>query len=1847
MTGTSTAAIGRLLSSRAFILAGTALTAVILPAIAHAQNIASSGSSSYSLAETATRSGGPRVVDIANSGGDIGLDLGTIEAANPGNTFGAGVAASNTGSGNVTIKVAAVTASGSGSTYGVDARSAGGAISITSGTVTSDSNASSRGIYAISANGDITINADMTTGAQRAIYTGANNGVFPNSTTITSNVAVANGTNSPNAIIGQGNAVSITSGIARNSNVDATTGTAIFANSGTGGAIIRATTTEALGNNQAGIWAYSDGAVQIDSGTIGITQTSYGINIQGATTLDIRSGTVNSTGSYGATGIYVSNILSSAAITSAAIHTAGSQSYGIWFDRSAGDITIDSAAITTLGDNSAAINIAGATGTTHITTGTINTAGQFSHGMTVDSTGAVRIDSTSIVTTGQYSEGMMLGSSGSLTINSDTISATGLSSGAIYARSSGAIDVTSKSATSGEGSLGIYLSNRGAAGALDLKSGDVRGAKNAIAAYGQDATTVTSEKIVLAGPSTASSPGYGISARSASGAVSVTSGTIEGLSNGTSYGIDARAGGTSAVSIRSGAISAFGDGGFGIHGVTDAGALTIVSTGPITTTGTTAYDLIDSGAVQPSAAPRENHSAHGIWAASAAGAIAITNSSSIATSGALAHGITAQSTTGAVTVVSDMVHTSGLGAQGIWAQTTSGDILIRAGTTVTTAAGYHGASGGTQDGVFGYSSGAGAVTVFSDYASTLGDFGNTVGAVGGGTINITSGTAIGGGVQTATIYGRSRSSDVTITSVDALATGINAYAVEGHADNGNLTIISGITSAQHGNAVYGVAGGLVTVSATTANAFGDGGTGVAVTGGAGVALTIGSASSNGTTVTNAQTGITYRADAVFAEATNGAITATIGSAIATGAGSDAVHLIANGTGGAVTATITGTVSATSGTGLWIDPPGAVNVAIGAGGSVSGGTNAINLTGGTNNLTNLGAITSTGGVAILASGPTLLDNSGTIAGASGSAAVQLGASNDIVILRSGSSVTGAILGGGGTDAAVLAAASGSTAPTAMASFTGFDSLNVQGGYWTAPTTATSRFNSVAIAGGGTLELANGNSGITGVAVPTIVADGTLAIRSGSDAGADVFGATTVTGAGGVRFTGTGTAVLAGNNSLQNSGVNLVDSGAHVIVTGTEDGSFINNGVFQIGTGGTTGSFTGNLVDNGTLIVDRSDAYRFDGVLSGSGIFVKQGAGTITFGAGYAFTGTTQLDGGAIKLSGTVAATTQLAVEGTGTVDFSGTNQAVAELAGTSSAASVNIAGGSLAVNQSSNTSFAGALTGAGSFTKAGTGTLTLSGANSYTGPTVVNGGELAVNGSIVSPLTVNAGGTLSGTGSLGNTMIGAGGSWAPGAAAATPAAAASRMSSGISALAIRAAAVATPSFATQVVNGNVTFAKGSIFAVDVDAAGHTDRVSATGTVTIAGGTVQVAAGAGTYAPLSTYTIVTAAGGVNGRFDAVTTDLAFLTPLLSYGTDNVVLTLGRNDVSLSAPAVTRNQIAVAGAIATRGLGDPIYNTVLVQNAQGARTAYDQLSGEIHASLTSDLLDGNRRVRSAVLNQGLTQVDGIGLWAQALQVYARSRNQAGLAKLATNRTGAIGGVAYGTGGIRFGIHGGYFDEDVRVSARLSSATVKTKLAGANLSWTPASALSVQVGGTYAWHDIDTVRGIDVSGIAGTYRSNSKAHSSQLFGEASYTLIDGPLRLAPFVRYARDMTGADALVETGGAAALAVGRDDRDLDSISAGFRFGGVAPVTPGLSVEPRIAVAYAHSWGDLAGTRSAVLGTSGAASAINGVQLGADTLDVDIGIDLVTQGGLRFGIGGFGSVSKAWGDHGAKASVSLRF
>jgi autotransporter-associated beta strand protein len=212
-----------------------------------------------------------------------------------------------------------------------------------------------------------------------------------------------------------------------------------------------------------------------------------------------------------------------------------------------------------------------------------------------------------------------------------------------------------------------------------------------------------------------------------------------------------------------------------------------------------------------------------------------------------------------------------------------------------------------------------------------------------------------------------------------------------------------------------------------------------------------------------------------------------------------------------------------------------------------------------------------------------------------------------------------------------------------------------------------------------------------------------------------GTVSVTTANNYTFSGSGTITSA--SALTKSG------NGTLVVTNTGPNSFasatINAGTLIIGTGGADGWVTnGNVTNNGTLVVNKSSTDTISGLISGTGAVVKDGSGTLVLSGDNTYTGSTTISNGTLQLGagGTTGSIVSTSVPDNGILSF----------------------------NHSDNVTFGATVSGTGGLTKAGGGVLQLTATNTYSGPTVINGGALQADEGVGLPtasnLTLN-GGTL--------------------------------------------------------------------------------------------------------------------------------------------------------------------------------------------------------------------------------------------------------------------------------------------------------------------------------------------------------------------------------------------------------------------------------------------------------------------------------------------------------------------------
>ncbi|MFG1418080.1 autotransporter-associated beta strand repeat-containing protein, partial [Xanthobacter sp. V0B-10] len=237
--------------------------------------------------------------------------------------------------------------------------------------------------------------------------------------------------------------------------------------------------------------------------------------------------------------------------------------------------------------------------------------------------------------------------------------------------------------------------------------------------------------------------------------------------------------------------------------------------------------------------------------------------------------------------------------------------------------------------------------------------------------------------------------------------------------------------------------------------------------------------------------------------------------------------------------------------------------------------------------------------------------------------------------------------------------------------------------------------------------------------------------------DVVGAATVA---------TISAGVIGTDGLEKSGAGtLVLSGVNTYTGGTT----ISAGTLQVAGAGRLGAGTyADAIVLGagtTLDYASSAAQTLSGVTSGSGALTKSGTGTLTLSGANTYSGPTTIGAGTLIASGGSAIGDSSAVtvaSGAGlTVDAF---EMIGSLAGAgavslTSPAALNLGG------DNTSTTFSGVISGDGALEKVGTGTLTLSGANTLGGVVQVRAGGLVLSGGVALPetasLTLSPGATL--------------------------------------------------------------------------------------------------------------------------------------------------------------------------------------------------------------------------------------------------------------------------------------------------------------------------------------------------------------------------------------------------------------------------------------------------------------------------------------------------------------------------
>ena len=673
--------------------------------------------------------------------------------------------------------------------------------------------------------------------------------------------------------------------------------------------------------------------------------------------------------------------------------------------------------------------------------------------------------------------------------------------------------------------------------------------------------------------------------------------------------------------------------------------------------------------------------------------------------------------------------------------------------------------------------------------------------------------------------------------------------------------------------------------------------------------------------------------------------------------------------------------------------------------------------------------------------------------------------------------------------------------------------------------------------------------------------------------------TYTDIAGIEITGTNSYGLVGNGNFS------MDSGASVLIEAFL--TFISVGFTSNGAGftfnGSAGCDFWGPISGESITIDVSKFIIFHQINT------YTGTTTINNGTLIINSGDSIADTGLITLANSANATLQL-----------DSNETIGALSG-GGAAGGNVrllANSTLTVGDASNRTYAGIISGAGgSLIKTGSGIFTLTGANTYSGSTVVNAGTLWVNGSIVGTTTVGAGGTLGGIGSVGDVTVN--GRFAPGNSIGT------------------------------INTGNLTFNAGSIYEVEVDAAGNSDRTNVTGTVSLGNAALNVLAENGTYAAATDYLIIDNDGvdPVTGTFGNLTSNLAFLDPSVSYaGGDgnDVILTMTRNYISFSQVAFTPNQRAVATAlenITPVATGDMAGITTVVTglSAPQARSAYDQMGGAGMAAFSEIDLSASTQYMKILSNRisffqspdsyslaqwnsgpllassspietidpnllsgtgktdPLTSEKNSGFWGQGIGVWGDRKGKDIAEQYDFQATGAVIGLDHRfNNNFLAGLSFSYSESDLAFD-KLDDTGEAQKWETALYSAWMSENWNIDFMAAYARNDYDTKRHITFGSIDRIAEGSFDGNGYSAYLEGSYLFGLKKIVLQPMISFQLVRMNYDGYTETG-AGALNLKVRDRDETSMigSLGLRAVKAFQAADNKSLVLELRARWAHEF-----------------------------------------------------------------------
>ncbi len=334
-------------------------------------------------------------------------------------------------------------------------------------------------------------------------------------------------------------------------------------------------------------------------------------------------------------------------------------------------------------------------------------------------------------------------------------------------------------------------------------------------------------------------------------------------------------------------------------------------------------------------------------------------------------------------------------------------------------------------------------------------------------------------------------------------------------------------------------------------------------------------------------------------------------------------------------------------------------------------------------------------------------------------------------------------------------------------------------------------------------------------------------------------------------------------------------------------------------------------------------------------------------------------------------------------------------------------------------------------------------------------------------------------------------------------------------------------------------------------------------------------------------------------------------------------------------------------------PLFDAVVPLSAADALEAFDDLSGEVHASLLRALVDASRQPRDAAFDRvdaafaalAKGEVGTRNIWARG---YGARGTLAG--------DGNAAGFNFGSGGMLVGADGlisrevfvGMLAGIGGVAVDLPERDSRVAAASYQLGLYGGAALGevrLAFGAALASSEVSVTRTPRFTGFSETVTADYATTTAQLFGELGYAFALGEVAATPFARVALLGQSGGQYAESGGNAALSGASSDIGAAVLTAGVKLARRLVLGDGLVVAARGSIALQRSTGDQPTATHSFAGSM--PFTVSGAKPGdtALLLEAGLGTELAPEVNLDLSYQGqFGSTQSA---HAMKFTLSGKF